>query len=154
MAYNNIISIHRTDDDSRFSIINVSQSFENNAIKFYAEFVTKEGYSFYNWSVDNQLAYTLDKVSCTVQNTKIVFTKFGNFASIYFEIPLTKNDIGKKLSMLERNSFGFRTTSIYYKGFAIEIDTVIPANWFNEPPTINGGRGGTTDLGNLLTFFL
>lgn len=148
MAYNNVISIRRTDDDSRFSIVNVSQRFENNSIKFYAEFVAKDIYSFYNWSVDNQLTYILDKVSCTVQNTKIVFTKLGKFASIYFEIPLTKNDIGKKLSMLERNTFGFRTTSIYYKGFAIEIDTVIPANWFNEPPTINGGRGGTTDLGN------
>lgn len=148
MAYNNAVSIYNNDDASRFSIVNVSQKFENNSIKFYAEFVPKDTYKFYNWTMTNQLAYTLDGVSCTAQNTKIVFEKFNNFASIYFEIPLTKNDIGKKLSMLRSSSFGFTTTSIYYKYFTIKIDTVIPADWFNEPPTINGGRGGTTDLGN------
>lgn len=153
MAYNNILSIYRSDDDTRFSIVNVSQSFENNAIKFYAEFVTKDGYKFYNWGLTDNLEYTLNGVKCHTQNNKIVFTKNSNFASCYFEIPLSKNDIGKELYMLTGCNFGFATSSIVYRGFRIRVNSsdskiIIPSDWFNEPPTINGGRGGTTDLGN------
>lgn len=55
--------------------------------------------------------------------------------------------------MYNADQFGFAASYIYYRGFVIEINGLnggitIPANWFNEPPTINNGKGGTTDLGN------
>lgn len=153
MAYNNVISAHRTEDGDHFSVTNISQKLENNVIKFYVEFIARDGLKFYSTSLTNNIRYYLDGVECYAQNTKIVFSKNCTLSSCYFEIPLSKNDVGKKIRMYNADQFGFAASYIYYRGFVIEINGLnggitIPADWFNEPPTINGGRGGTTDLGN------
>lgn len=155
MAYNNILSIYKAYETIEYDIINVSQKFENNTIKFYAELVPRGSYDrIYDLNLSGNLKYTLNDVDCYTQNTKIVFSKNCNLASCYFEIPLSINDIGKKICMSNdyRIGISFGTTVSRYN-FRISINgstgsTTIPADWFSQPPTINGSTGGTTDLGN------
>ncbi|APF21085.1 hypothetical protein [Clostridium butyricum] len=154
MAYNNILSIYKLNDSSDYNIVNVSQKFEDNKIKFYAEFVPRSYHYIYDLNLSGNLKYTLNNVDCYTQNTKIVFSKNCSLASCYFEIPLSINDIGKKICMSNDYIIGITWgTSLAHYNFRISINgstgsTTIPADWFSQPPTINGSTGGTIDLGN------
>lgn len=139
MAYNNVISVSNRYNNITFNTF--TQKLESNAIKFYGEI-----YGPYIDSISDSYNYTLGGSNYNLQNYKVVHTNnIKNFCSIYGEIPISKADVGKTLKM----NFSFKVTSSNYDYISLSISQMtIPSDWFNEPPTINGGKGGTTDLGN------
>lgn len=73
---------------------------------------------------------------------------------VYFEIPLTTNDIGKSIAFKSsgtKNDFLYiqaRTNTDMGINFKITINvSTVPSEWFNSSPTINGSSSQNINLG-------